>query len=181
MPATSFTIDRRDAEQRLTTLRRERGVAKLDGKAFDDDTITQAESAIDALSEAEAEATRRERTAAAAAIAERLKALAADLKAREEERLSAVGRAEKAARQLVAALDDAADIVDRMKRVIGQMGRSPPLVLDTSEMRLGERLRAVVTGRLPGIVVSATWRKSTDDWVVEERKALASVIEKLPS
>jgi hypothetical protein len=59
---TGLNDRRAEAAGRLEALRRERGVALLDGKPFADEEIIAAEQELDALAEAEAEAVARSST-----------------------------------------------------------------------------------------------------------------------
>lgn len=106
------------AETRIFALQQARGVALLDGRSFDARELSALETELNAIEAAEGEAARRVRVAVEAAGRARIGALKEKLERRNAERLEAVERAEKAARDLceaaklwIAANGDCADLV----------------------------------------------------------------------
>src|SRR5262245_13235872 len=97
---TSFTEKREQASARVARLRKERGRALTDGRAFDDAKIREAEAELSRLHDAESEVTRRGREAEAISYAQERKRLIVELHAHETKRLAAIDRAEKATREL---------------------------------------------------------------------------------
>lgn len=185
---TATLAERRDeALARLDLLRRRRGAAMLDGKTFDDDEVIAAEQEIDALAQAEVEAVRRERDTEIAHVAEIVTALSEELAAKEAQRLAAVSRAEKGARELVAGLADALKTAGEMHDLAGRLGKPAPTKLDAQAMasRLSQRLVAILSS-LPGhryrfgaVGWRSCWRRAEDDWAAHERTELAEDIAQL--
>lgn len=101
-------IDRRrdELEERLISLREERGRAVVTGTQFDAGTIAAVEVELAALADAEAEMGRQQARAAADAERERLAKIRAQLAETEARRLAAIGRMEAATRALGAAIKD---------------------------------------------------------------------------
>lgn len=135
-----FTDRRAKVESRLAALQQARGVAMLDAKSFDSRELTALETEMNAIEAAEGEAARRVRVAVEAAGQARIDALKEKLERRNTERLEAVERAEKAARDLceaaklwIAANGDCADLV----RALNQMGGAGILNASETESRLG--------------------------------------------
>jgi len=182
---TGTLAERRDeALARLDSLRRRRGAAMLDGKMFDDGEVIAAEQEIDALAQAEVEAVRRERDTETARVAEAVAVLTSELAEKEAQRLSAVSRAEKGARELVAGLADALKTANEMQELAGRLGKPAPAKLDAPAMasRLSQRLVAVLPS-LPGhryrfgaVGWRSCWRRVEDDWAAHERIELAQDI-----
>ena len=110
---TDFAQQRHAAENRLTELRRESGAARLDGKAFDHVAIAEAEHELEDVTGAEAEQVRRARQAEASRLAALHKTLSLEFTEKEAERLRLVGRAEKAAQELVEALSCVMSVAPR--------------------------------------------------------------------
>jgi len=185
---TASLAERRDdALARLDSLRRQRGAAVLDGKTFDDRAIIAAEQEIDALAQAEVESVRRERDEEA----DRLTGIAAmlldDLADKECERLTAICRAEKGARELVAGLADTLKAAGEMRELARRLGKPVPAKLDGPALasRLSQRLVAILS-TLPGhryrfgaVEWRSCWRKVEDDWAAHERAELSQDIDQL--
>jgi hypothetical protein len=185
---TATLAERRDdALARLDLLRRRRGAAFLDGNTFDDGEIIAAEQEADALAQAEVEAVRRERDDEAARLATIAATLSGELADKEQERLAAVGRAEKGARELVAGLAAALKAADETRELAGRLGKPVPAKLDRPAMasRLSQRLVAILA-TLPGhryrfgaVEWRSCWRKAEDDWAENERVELQEDIDQL--
>jgi hypothetical protein len=92
------------AEARLEELRRQQGAALLDGTAFDRESIASLEDEIEALTDAESEAVRRERSEAEARRQEQRRRLQRQLRDAENSYLAAVGEAEQGVRAFVDAV-----------------------------------------------------------------------------
>jgi hypothetical protein len=185
---TATLAERRDdALARLDSLRRRRGAAILDGGTFDDGKIIAVEQEIDALAQAEVEAVRRERDEQATRLAAMAATLSAELADKERERLGAIGRAEKGARELVAGLAGAFHAADEMRALAFRLGKPAPTKLDSPALasRLSQRLVAILA-TLPGhryrfgaVAWRSCWRKAEDDWVAHERAELSQDIDQL--
>ncbi|RWM14453.1 MAG: hypothetical protein EOR73_26560 [Mesorhizobium sp.] len=176
-----FMERRATVEGRLTTLRQARGVAMLDGARFDARELTALESELDALNEAEGENTRRQRQEAARAEQERLANLRKTLTVVEENRLEAVDRAEKAARDLCDALNEVRARSADGTRLLRALGVRPAVLLDVfeTEFRMSLRLAAAIKplvglGRRFGQITFPEGRSPYDKpWRAEEQ-ALAN-------
>lgn len=184
---TSIAGRRQDALARLETLRRRRGAAVLDGAPFDDDEIDKAEHEIDALAQAEVEAAHRARDAEVARLAEISESLGADIARKEGERLAAIARAEKGARDLVAGLGAALQAAGEIRGLARQRGQAVPAKLDGPALasRLSQRLVAILatlpdhTYRFGAVEWRSCWRKAEDEWAAHERAELAQDIDQL--
>ncbi|PTE11544.1 hypothetical protein [Mesorhizobium helmanticense] len=137
---------RTTTETRIATLRQARGVAMLDAKSFDSRELTALETELEAIEAAEGEAVRRERDQAAAAEQERLANLRKTLTIVEENRLEAVDRAEKAARDLCDALKEVRARSADATKLLRSLGVRPAVQLDVyeSEFRLSLRFAAAL-------------------------------------
>jgi hypothetical protein len=184
---TTLAERRDDALARLDKLRRRRGAAVLDGKPFDDRAIIAAEQEVDALAQAEVEAARRERDDEAARLAQIASALSGELSSNEEERLAAIRRAERGARELVAGLAEALRVADDMRDLARRLGMPVPAKLDGPAMasRLSQRLVAILSTlpghpyRLGAVEWRSCWREPEDDWAERERAELSAEIDSL--
>lgn len=184
---TALAERRDDALTRLDSLRRRRGAAVLDGKTFDDGEIIAAEQEIDALAQAEVESVRRERDGEAARLAKIVATLADELSDRERRRLTAICRAEKGARELVAGLADALKAAGEMRDLARRLGKPVPAKLDGPALarRLSQRLVAILSTlpdhryRFGAVEWRSCWRKAEDDWAAHERAELSQDIDQL--
>lgn len=180
---------RQEIEDRLTALRRERGAATLDGKAFNPAAIVAMEHELEALDDAEGEKTRRDREAAERqhdGSQARLRKQLADL---EVSRLAAIAEANAAACQLAESIGRAITVSENMARVAYQLtGYSSPIVLQKNTLvsRLCGRLSAVMAsipghrGRLGGIQWSGgSLYRGGDDWAEAEKALAANHLEHL--
>lgn len=174
---------RQDAESRLVELKHMQGIALLDGKDFDDAPLSEIERELSGLQAAEGEAARRQRMAASEAEQERLNNLRNTLAIVEENRLGAVDRSEKAARDFVENMKEvrarAAD-VSRLLRALG-VGS---LALEETENRMSWRLTAALKpltgfGRRFGQIVTPEARSPFNDpWRAAEQAAAGPDISK---
>lgn len=145
--ASSLMGDRRMAAiTRLDELRHEQGIALLEGKEFDHAALTALEREIAGLDIAEGEAARRERTAQEDALEARRKELRGKLGKLEEQRLSALERAEQAATELSDAIQEARTHGADIFTAVRMLGYAPPRSLDSYEFehRLSWRLAAIL-------------------------------------
>ncbi|RWO63082.1 hypothetical protein [Mesorhizobium sp.] len=178
---TDISTRRTEAETRLATLRQMQGVALLDDQDFDHSPLNEVEKELAALDAAEGEAVRRQREQAAAAELQRLANLRETLAIVEENRLEAVDRAEKAARDLCDALKEVRARSADATRLLRALGVHPAVLLDTyeSEFRMSLRLAAAIKplvglGRRFGQITFPEGRSPYDKpWRAEEQ-ALAT-------
>lgn len=172
---------RTEAETRLAELRQMQGIALLDDQEFDHSPLDEVEKELAALDAAEGEAVRRQREEAARAEQERLANLRKTLAIVEENRLDAVDRAEKAARDLTDALKEVRARSADGTQLLRALGVHPAVQLDTyeSEFRLSLRLAAAIKplvglGRRFGQITFPEARSPYDKpWRAEE-EALAT-------
>jgi hypothetical protein len=156
--AIDLAARREAANAKLAGLRAGAGAAVLDGgKAANWQDLAAAEAELTAVDAAEAERTRREREAEAAPIAALRQTLKAELKEAEQRKLVAVGRAETAARDFVAAMGDVLADAAAVRGVCARLGVPPPDGADGPELmtRLGQHLGATqsgIAGRAPAPV-----------------------------
>lgn len=104
-----LSLDDRKTEvlSRLDELRQARGSAYLDGAPFDHADIETAERELEAIVAAEGEAARRERATHAKAVEVRRREMWVAVARTEERRLAAVDDAQKAAKDMAAAIAQA--------------------------------------------------------------------------
>ena len=172
------------ARERLETLRHERGAALLDDKPIAHDPIIQVEQEIDALGEAEAEAVRRQREAAAVEIAATRKRLVGEIEQYEIERQAQLHKAQMAAHDLVAAMTAAMMAGSNMGIRFSQLGKASPMALSPSAFgaRIGDRLGAILgtmssfRTHMGAVKWRGTYRLPTDDWAKQEAAEMASEI-----
>lgn len=175
-------MNRTIIEDRIETLKRERGAAKLDGRKFDDSAIGTLETELKALDDADGERARRDRAAAQAEVEEQRAKLRGRVAELEAERLAAVGDAERAARELAGAIGRVIEIsMDEASTLHAATGAVPmPLHRTDVENRLSGRLAAVmqtVKGnrcRVGHIDWIAGHYKAETDWKEAEQAVLAN-------
>ena len=144
-------VDMREAEAietRLACLRRDRGAATLAGKKFNSAGIASAEAELDALHDAAAEASRREREAAESSRLKQLGELRTQLAVLERDRLQDIEEAEAATRHLAAALSRVLRTNGEMGKVVhGITGGRVPIPLSGPDFvsRLAGRIGAIMT------------------------------------
>ncbi len=141
-------MDTREIETRLASLRRDRGAATLAGKAFNSAVIASAEAELDALHDAEAEASRRDLEAAEAARLKQLGELHTQLAVLERDRLQDIKEAEAATRHLAAALSRVLRTNEEMAKVAHRITGGPtptPLSGPDFMSRLAGRIGAIMT------------------------------------
>jgi hypothetical protein len=170
---------------RLETLHMKRGAAALDGGRFDSRRIARVEAELAALGEAEIVALRRRRAAAQASQDANRTTQRQEIEAAEAQRLAAVARAERACRDMIAAMKDAKEAAEQIRTAATKMGRPAPLVLmpPAVEARLSDRLM-VLLGSIaarPGWFGHVVLRRpfaqhAADDWSAVERRATATDI-----
>lgn len=172
---------RTEAENRLTELKHMHDIAMLDDKPFDLAEMIDVERELSGLDAAEGEAVRRQRQEAARAEQERLANLRQTLTVVEENRLEAVDRAEKAARDLCDALKEVRARSADGTRLLRALGVRPAVLLDVfeTEFRMSLRLAAAIKplvglGRRFGQITFPEGRSPYDKpWRAEEQ-ALAN-------
>lgn len=135
----------------LDQLRRERGVALLDGKPFDDRTIVQAEAELDAIDAAEVEAERRRRVAQEAAVQARRAELTAHLTETVDVRSKAITEAELATYKLASSLEQLLATSKDISRTMQALGHNAPMSMDENSVKLRASLRmAAILGPVCG-------------------------------
>ena len=179
------------ANTRIAELEQQAGAALIDGKtvpaAWQDKLDAQRRELI-AAEAAETELAHRQREAAAAEHAARVKALRDTFRAQEAQRLGAVARAHRAADQLVSALREALRASDEMRQCCQHLGKAPPVQLSDFEHRLSGLLSGVLA-KLSGkpqkfgnltlwqLPNTHDWRTAHQrDWPEFERQQLAGVL-----
>ena len=141
----------RIAADRLDELRRERGVAKLEGKAFDSRQIVEAEAELDAIAAAQVEAERRRREEQEAAALRRREELRAHLTETLDARSKALIEAELATYKLASALEQLLTTSKDASRTIQELGHTAPGSLEESNIKLRASLRmAAILGPVCG-------------------------------
>ncbi|TAV04042.1 hypothetical protein [Rhizobium ruizarguesonis] len=146
-----WTGRKRTAIDKLGQLRRDRGVALLDGKPFDDRTIVQAEAELDAIDAAEVEAERRRRVDQEATVQARRVELRAHLVEALDMRSKAITEAELACYKLASALELMLTTSKDASRTILALGHKAPQGLDDYAVRLRAGLRmAAILGPVCG-------------------------------
>jgi len=178
-------LERRDAIiAEVETLRHQRGVAMLDGGAFDDAALREAERQLDALADIEAVQVGREREAAAQALQAHRAGLRAKLVKLERHRLNAVDRAETAARDLCQALKHAREHAAEVEKLVKALGgRVPPGMTDSeTDKRMSNRLSDAMqslTGsrrRYGNLIFREPLQHERGDWKNGEEKLAADMI-----
>ena len=184
------------ANTRIAELERQAGAALIDGKtvpaAWQDKIDAQRRELI-AAEAAETELAHRQREAAAAKQAARVKALRDTFRAQETRRLEAVARAHAAANQLTSALREALRASDEMRQCCQHLGKAPPVQLSDLEHRLSGLLSGVLA-KLSGkpqkfgnlslwqLPNTHDWRTAHErDWAEFERRQLAGVLAEIAS
>ncbi|TBD04219.1 hypothetical protein ELH21_07310 [Rhizobium leguminosarum] len=141
----------RIAADRLDELRRERGVATLEGKAFDSRQIVDAEAELDAVAAAQVEAERRRRVEQEAATQARRVELRAHLTETLELRSKALREAELAVYKLASALEQLLTTSKDASRTIRALGHNAPMNLEENSIKLRASLRmAAILGPVCG-------------------------------
>ncbi len=169
-----------EARAEVEALRREQGVALLDGRAFDHATLAAAEQRIAAIKAALAEIALRDERDAEAKRARRRRRAAQRLVDLEERRLTAIGAAETGLRGFVQGVNDALETSAGMRDALASIGQPVPLPLAESALadRLAQRAAAVLAGivghpaRLSRLTWAPSWRSGDEDWERAERAEL---------
>ncbi|WP_168879990.1 hypothetical protein [Rhizobium sp. P28RR-XV] len=146
-----WTTRKNEAHVKLERLRRERGVALLDGKPFDNRMITLAEAELDAIEAAEVEAERRHREDHRAAVEARMAALRAQMEETLDRRSKAIIEAELATYKLASAIEVLLSTSKETTRIALALGHHAPMMLDDYAVRLRAGLRvAAILGPVCG-------------------------------
>ena len=179
------------ANARIAELERQAGSALVDGKGVPANWQAKIEAQrreLIAAEAAETELAHRQREAAAAEHAARVKALRDSFRAQETQRLDAVARAHAAANHLVSALRDALRASEDMRQCCQHLGKAPPVQLGDFDDRLSGLLSGVLANlsgkpqkfgnlslwQLPN---THDWRTAHQrDWAGFERQQLAAVL-----
>ncbi|MGO7575916.1 hypothetical protein ACC699_13675 [Rhizobium ruizarguesonis] len=141
----------RIAADRLDELRRERGVATLEGKAFDSRQIVDAEAELDAVAAAQVEAERRRRVEQEAATQARRVELRAHLTETLDLRSKALREAELATYKLASALEQLLTTSKDACRTMQALGHNAPMSMDENSIKLRASLRmAAILGPVCG-------------------------------
>jgi len=141
----------RIAADRLDELRRERGVAKLEGKAFDSRQIVEAEAELDAIAAAQVEAERRRREEQEAAAQARRVELRAHITEALDARSKAITEAELAVYKLASALEQLLTTSKDVSRTMQALGHNAPMSMDENSVKLRASLRmAAILGPVCG-------------------------------
>jgi hypothetical protein len=141
----------RIAADRLDELRRERGVAKLEGKAFDSRQIVEAEAELDAIAAAQVEAERRRREEQEVAVQARRAELRAHLTETLDARSKAITEAELAVYKLASALEQLLATSKDVSRTMRALGHPAPSSVDETTIKLRASLRiAAILGPVCG-------------------------------
>ena len=179
------------ANARIAELERQAGIALVDGKNVPADWQAKIEAQrreLIAAEAAEAELANRQREAAAAEHAARVKALRDGFRQHETQRLAAVARADAAANHLVSALRDALRASEDMRQCCQHLGKAPPVQLSDFDDRLSGLLSGLLA-KLSGkpqkfgnltlwqLPNTHDWRTAHErDWAEFERQQLAGVL-----
>ncbi len=165
------------ASARIAELERQAGIALIEGRAVPAawrDKIEAERRELLAADAAEAELVQRQREAAAAEHAARVKVLRGQFREQETQRLVAVARAHKAANQLAAALRDALQSAEQMRQCCQHLGKAPPVQLGDFDQRLSGLLSGVlanVSGRPQKFGKLALWQlPNTHDWRIAHER-----------
>ena len=179
------------ANARIAELERQAGIALIDGKdvsATWQNKIEAQRRELIAAEAAETELANRQREAAAAEHAARVKALRDNFREQERQRLAAVARAHTAANQLVSALRDALRVSEDMRQCCRHLGKAPPVQLSDFDHRLSGLLSGLLAdlsgkpqkfGHLTLWQLPNThdWRTAHErDWEAFEREQLAGIL-----
>ncbi|MBX5148060.1 hypothetical protein [Rhizobium lentis] len=142
---------RRVASDHLDELRRVRGVAKLEGRAFDSRQIVEAEAELDAIAAAQVEAERRRREEQEAAAQAKRVELRANLTETMDARSKAITEAELATYKLASALEQLLATSRDVSRIIQALGHSAPMSMEENSVKLRASLRmAAILGPVCG-------------------------------
>ena len=145
VPASHGFAQRRQAIlAQLEELHRDEGAAVLDGGSYDRRPIDKLRAELESIDAAEGEAVRREHASRASAAATLRAEQAGKLIAFEQQRLDALDVAEKSARDLCSALEEARFCAGAIQRLAAWLEiRRPVPVLD-HDNRISRRLSAAL-------------------------------------
>jgi phytoene dehydrogenase-like protein len=176
---------REAVETEITGLRRQRGAARLDGRKFDDSAISEAETKLEALQDAETERVRREREAAAKAWQAKRKELLEQRAHQVELYLEDVAAMEAGARQFLAGRDAALGRADNIIKLTVALDTSVPLALSRSSItsRLSGYFAALMSSskeykrQFGGISwTGGSLYSAVTSWVASENKHIKTII-----
>lgn len=180
-----WSLERQQAAIKLETLRKERGVARLDGQAFDNALITAAEAELDALDAAEGEAVKRERIEYEAEMKRRRSVARSEVLRLEEQRLEAVQAAHTAAIDMMVALMDIQTYADKLSTTLQTLGVSSwEAPASGTRDRLSRRLASVMgplmtsSRQYGAIAFPEPVSTYSAEWLTDERRLLAADIER---
>lgn len=179
--------DRRAAiNAEIDKLKDRRAELQLSGKRIPEvvnDALLDAELELDALTDAEALAERRDRQKAAAAEAEKHAEILEQIGEQAELYFQAVTLAETATREQAAALSDASGLLRKIHNLHKSADERVPLGLSRPgwERRFSERISAVLKTvnnhavRFGDLSFATSWRKPDENWAESERLELAAM------
>ena len=144
-----------DCSTRLDAQRQERARCTTSGKHFDERLLHRLETRLDRLREARPLLAEKERQATASAAADRREQHQQALERAEEQRLAAIGVAEKAAREFARALDVVKATTTTMNECLAAAGREiePPMLPTAVETRVWQMLLGALAEVRPTRVV----------------------------
>ncbi|TAU26208.1 hypothetical protein ELI48_08475 [Rhizobium ruizarguesonis] len=182
----------RIAADRLDELRRERGVAKLEGNTFDSRQIVEAEAELDAIAAAQVEAERRRRVEQEAATQARRAELRAHITETLDARSKAITEAELAVYKLASAMEQLLATSKDVSRTMQALGHNAPMSMDENGIKLRASLRmAAILGPVCGTTFGrisfpiargphlADGTSLLDSWHDSDAKKIASDLSKV--
>ena len=166
-----------ELEGELERLRRGRGAAVLDGATAAglraiDRAITGAESELESLADASAEAVRRARESADATERARIADIESEIASLTAKRRELIERAEEGCRSMASAIALALNVGGDIAKAEAALGRrvSDGLIGESVARWFGERISAVLRtcsrsqARLGGLVLQRAWRRPETPW-----------------
>jgi len=185
MEQASLMDRKADVRGRVEMMRRQRAADILSGKRFKDaEALAAAETELDALDDAEAEAGRRARQAAEEAETRRRLKLRGEISVKAKAYFVAVSKADAATRDLVSALIEARTLAGEISKLFAVSGERTPRGSDPAafDRRFSERLSAqlkTISGhaiRWGDLELATAWRKPGENWLTSEEKELATLM-----
>lgn len=170
-----------ELESKLSSLKRARGAAALDGRKFDSTAIDAVQAEIDARSDADGELARRKRETADVAFHAKLKAQRVELGAVKAAYLEDTKQAQEHVRGAAAAISRMLAAAEKMARLSHEItGDAAPTALFHSDLKLraGNRMSSIM-GTIPGAKLrlgGAQWHSGPyqpdQDWHAAETALL---------